>query len=283
LDLEWLYLDGDLVSAREAGVDPLGGGLLYGLGVFESFRVTAGRAFRLERHYRRARSGADALGLEISVSLADLEDGVRRLAAKAGLDESRMRVTFAARRGNDTLCLITVRPLTDYPDSLNEEGASAVISSFRRDESSPLARLKTLNYLGNLLARREAREAGAAEAILLNRRGAVAEGAASNVFAVSGGRLLTPRVEDGALPGITREAVLEVAAIVGLAAAECETRPDDLCDAEEAFFTNAVAGLVPLVDLDGKAVGAGRPGPWTRALAERYESLRRANAGSPTA
>ncbi|MEE8347063.1 MAG: aminotransferase class IV, partial [Dehalococcoidia bacterium] len=144
----------------------------------------------------------------------------------------------------------------------------------RRNETSPLARVKSLNYLDNLLAREDARRRGADEAILLNTRGKLAEGSAGNLFLVDGHRLLTPGIESGALPGITRQAVLELAAAAGLEAVESsEIETQMLHDASEAFLTNSVMEVMPLTRIDGRPVGSGRSGPVTERLARLYTEL----------
>ena len=157
---------------------------------------------------------------------------------------------------------------------------AAVVSSVRRNETSPLSRIKSLNYLDNLLAREDARRHGADEAILLNTRGFVAEGSASNVFLVQQGSLLTPGVESGALPGITRRVVLELVSAVGLEPVESEIEMSVFGDASEAFLTNSVVEIMPLTSLDGRPVGPGRPGPVTRRLQRLYRELAAAQPGT---
>ena len=177
-----------------------------------------------------------------------------------------MTLTAGTVDGSPSI-LIQARPATDYPDSMYEAGVPAVIARVRRNETSPLSRVKSLNCLDNILAREEARSAGAVEALLLNTRGVVAEGSASNVFMVHGGELRTTPVDDGALPGITREAVLEFASAVGVLAIEGSvTRPNSLVEADEVFVTNAVAGVLPITNIDGVAIAAGSPGDITRRL-----------------
>jgi branched-subunit amino acid aminotransferase/4-amino-4-deoxychorismate lyase len=169
--------------------------------------------------------------------------------------------------------MLFAREVTEYPPELRERGMAAVLSGVRRNETSPLARVKSLNYLDNLLAREEARRSGAGEALLLNTRGFIAEGAASNVFLARDGTLLTPAVEAGALPGITRQLVMELAGEEGLAVEEANVALPDLFGAGEAFLTNSVMEVMPLVSVDGRPVGPGRPGPLTERLARRYRDL----------
>jgi branched-subunit amino acid aminotransferase/4-amino-4-deoxychorismate lyase len=150
---------------------------------------------------------------------------------------------------------------------------SAVVSDVRRNETSPLSRVKSLNCLDNVLARERARRQGADEALLLNGKGMVAEGSASNLFIVDGEGLTTPGIESGALPGITRAAVIELAAEAGIACRESNLALDDLPAAKEAFLTGSIMGVMPLTRLDGSAIGDGRPGPVTGLMQRLYQRL----------
>ena len=167
--------------------------------------------------------------------------------------------------------MLLAAPLTDYPPDLYRRGMAAVFSAVRRNETSPLSGIKSLNYLDNLLAREDARRRGADEAILLNTRGLVAEGSASNVFLVRGNKLMTPGIQSGALSGITRRAVLELATAAGLEAVESEVEPSAFKDAAEAFLTNSVMEIMPLTRLDDRPVGSGRVGPASERLRHLYQ------------
>ncbi len=269
--MNWVYLDGAYVPADEARVVADDAGLLYGRGVFETFRARRGTVYRLERHFHRLRTGARVLGIGLPLALEELRLAVRQLVERCGLEDARVRLTLTAGpEGGRPSFLIQARAVTDYPEELYERGLSAVMAWARRNETSPLSRIKSLNYLDNLLAREEARRAGAHEALLLNIAGLMADGSASNIFIVREGEILTPRVEDGALPGITREAVLELAPAAGIPAREAPLTPDDLWVAQEAFLTNAVGGVMPLVSVDGTSLGDGRPGQIARCLRELY-------------
>jgi branched-chain amino acid aminotransferase len=157
---------------------------------------------------------------------------------------------------------------------------TAITASERRNEQSALSRVKSANYLQSVLARIEADRNGAQEAILLNARGYVAEASTSNVFAVAGGSLATPSVDSGALPGITRAAVIELAAEARLPVTERLVTPEELLDADEAFLTNSLMEIMPLTELDGQPIGSGRPGPVTQQLAEAYRELVRRETGA---
>ena len=269
--MTWVYLDGAFVPAAEARVAATDAGLLYGRGLFETFRARRGVAYRLECHLRRLQDGAQVIGIPMPEQLARLPEIVRELAERCELGDARMRLTVTAGpEGGRPAMLLQARPATDYPAQVYERGITAVVVSVRRNESSPLARVKSLNHLDNLLAKEEARRAGADEALLLNTRGLLAEASTSNVFLVREGKVLTPPVADGALPGITRGAVLEVAEEAGVSAREASLTMDDLRRADEAFLTNAVAGVLPLVSVDGQNVGTGMPGEITVRLGQLY-------------
>ena len=271
--MEWMFLNGRFVERREAAAPALDRGLLYGYGLFETMRSYGGRVFRLEEHYRRLCEGAAVLDLPPpAFALDDLRVAIDALLRENGLEDARIRLTVTAGPENgDGQVLLVATALTDYPQELYERGMAAVTSAIRRNETSPLSRVKSLNCLDNILAREDARRRGADHAILLNTRGFVAEGSASNVFLVSDGRLLTPGIESGALPGITRAAVIELAREAGIACAEGEVEATTLASAAEAFLTNSILGVMPLTRLDGRAVGGGRPGPTTRAISRLYD------------
>ena len=277
----WLCVGGQLVCERDATV-PATGGVLYGYGLFETMRACAGRVFRLDAHEARLRDGARILGLAVPFDAGELRRAVDAVLDRNGLAgvDAAVRLTLEGDPppADDTSpsaarWIVSARALTEYPESLYDRGASAIVSDVRRNETSPLSRLKTLNYLDNLLARRAARAAGADEAILLNTRGEVAEGAASNVFVVRGGTLLTPPIDAGALPGIARATVLELAPSLALEPRESTVTLDALRAADEAFLTNSLMEVLPLTRLDGAPIAAGRPGPIASQLREEYRAL----------
>lgn len=286
---DWLFLNGDLIQEADATLRASDRGLLSAYGLFETMRSYGGRVFRMYRHYDRLCIGARVLEMEAPLTAAALADAIRAVLERNRLADARLRLTVTAgaeeRAAVRARCgpqvMITARALTEYPPSLYRRGMAGATSRIRRNDTSPLCRVKSLNYLENLLARNDARRAGANEAILLNTRGFVAEGNASNVFVVRGDRLLTPPVSSGALPGVAREAVLELASAAGLEAAEADLEPETLAAADEAFLTNSVMEVMPLTSLDGCPIGDGRPGPVTRRILTMYQELARAETQSP--
>jgi branched-chain amino acid aminotransferase len=280
--MQWVFVNGELVRESVARVSALDRGLLQGYGLFETMRSYGGHVFRLEEHHQRLCAGAAALALEMPLSLTGLGEAVHTVLEGNGLADAYLRLTLTAGPAlgvteeadpSQAQVILFARELTEYPEALYRRGMAAVISRVRRNETSPLSRVKSLNCLDNLLAREEARREGAEEAILLNSRGLVAEGSASNVFLVRGSNLLTPSIRSGALPGITRQVVLEMATAVGLEAEEAEIEPAALFDATETFLTSSIKEVMPLTRLDGGPVGSGRPGLVSERLRRLYREL----------
>ena len=271
-------LNGELVPADEARVSALDLGFLYGYGLFETMRARSGRIFRLEQHLQRLRDSAEAIRLPLgdrdlaaacydTLRANNLLDARVRLAVSAGPGEGSPDVPTVPR----PTVLATASPYTPPPDGVYLRGHRAICSSIRQNSGSPLSRLKSANYLNNLLARDEARRAGADEALLLNERGVVSEGSTTNVFLVMDGSLVTPDVASGCLPGITRQAVIELAQGLGVDVSYREFQREALLKADEAFLTNSILGVMPLTEVDGVPIEG--PGELTRRLMEAYVEL----------
>lgn len=281
--MRWIYLNGELVQQETATVSALDRGLLYGYGLFETMRSYGGRVFRLEQHYQRLHEGAARLAMAAPLTLRELSDAVEAVLQRNELSDARVRLMLTAgAEGAAGSVTLVAREVTEYPRQLYRRGMSALVSSLRRNETSFLSGVKSLNYLDNLLAREDARRQGADEAILLNTRGLVAEGSASNVFLVLDGRLVTPNLSSGCLAGITRQAVLELASAAGLEPVESEVELSAFEDASEAFLTGSVMEVMPLTRLDGRPVGSGRVGPASERLHRLYqEMVARETAAAP--
>ncbi len=282
--MRWIYLNGELVQQETATVSALDRGLLYGYGLFETMRSYGGRVFRLEEHYQRLCRGAERVGLEVPFLLADLVGAAKGVLQSNGLEDARVRLMLTAgAEGVAGSVILLAREVMEYPRQLYRRGMPALVTSMRRNETSFLSGVKSLNNLDNVLAREEARRQGADEAILLNTRGLVAEGSASNVFLVLDGRLVTPNLSSGCLAGITRQAVLELAGESGLEAIETDVERSAFAVASEAFLTGSVMEVMPLTRLDDRPVGSGRPGPVTGRLHSLYqEMVARETSAAPT-
>ena len=288
--MPWIFLNGELVEESRAAVPALDRGLLYGYGLFETMRSYRGHVFRLEEHYLRLCRGAALLDLNVPVTLPGLREAITALLQRNNLSDAYVRLTITAgpppghgeaTHDGQEQVLLQVRQLTDYPKEMYQRGMAAVISPVRRNETSLLCRVKSLNYLDNLLARNQAQRQQAEEAILLNSHGLVAEGSASNVFLIKDSALITPSIASGALPGITRKVVLELAAETGLKTREAGVEPAALLEASEAFLTNSLMELMPLTRLDGQPIGSGRPGIVTQRLHRLYRKLALAETAHP--
>jgi branched-chain amino acid aminotransferase len=279
---EFVYVSGDFVPRKEARISALDAGVLLGAGLFETLRTYAGKPFRLGAHLARLRASGEFFRIFIRESDSQVTEAVARLVEANGLADARVRLT--ATRGpladaveNDeappATLIITAGPMTPYPAELYENGATVVVSDIRISADDPTVYHKTTGYLRNLLALRDAHRARATEALIFNTKGRLAEGSLSNVFIVSEGRLLTPTVEEGLLAGITRAAVLELAAEAGVPAEQKPLSARAVLDADEMFLTNSIMELLPVGRVERKEIGDGRPGPVTKRLAEAYRAL----------
>ncbi len=284
-----VWIDGRIVDGADARVSVLDHGFLYGDGVFEGMRVYSRRLFRLERHLDRLEVGARALGLALPGGRAALraltlatareharasgeEDGYVRLVVSRGVGELGVDPTSCP----EPFITCIVDKIRIFPEERLRSGIAMITSSRRApapDVRDP--RVKSLNYLNNALAKQEARRQGADEALLLNAQGQVAEASVANVFAVRGGRLLTPPASDGALEGITRASVLELAAEAGIPGEERTLGRYDLLAADEVFLTGSGAKVVPVSSLDGARIGRGEAGPLTQKLMAAFDRFAR--------
>ncbi|MFH0942096.1 MAG: aminotransferase class IV [Chloroflexota bacterium] len=275
-----VYLNGSLVPRERAAISVLDYGFLYGYGLFETMRAYQGRVFLLDRHLDRLESAAAQLGLPVSVP--ELAPAVRATIQANGLTNARVRLTVSRGEGSlspdpgtcqKATVLIVAEPYRPYPARVYRSGLRAVTASSRRNSQSPLSRLKTANFLESILARQEAKKAGADDALLLNEKGMLAEASMSNLFLVSRGIIMTPGLSSGVLPGITRGVVLELAAKLGIETVEAEIPPEAIIQAEEAFLTNSLIEVMPLVEIDGQPVALGQRGTVTARLHKAYRAL----------
>lgn len=266
----WLCLNGQFLPANSACLSVLDQGFLFGYGLFETILVREGRPRFLTAHLQRLETGCAALGITLPRPVTEMGDLVDQTIKLNGVVDGALRITLSAgpapgeAAGN---LVIATRPLPYTPLDY-VKGFRAGWSSFRRNEQSPLVKFKTLNYLENLLARREAREKGWDEALFLNTAGCVAEGTMSNVFLVKNDRVITPSSDQGLLPGIMRQAVLDVCRRLALQAEERPVSLDELLAASECFLTNSLMEIMPLVEIDRQPIGNGRPGDVTSQLKE---------------
>ena len=259
------FINGGIVPLETACVSILDRGLMYGDGLFETIRVVGGKAVRLERHLARLHAGAHILRFGESLRGIDFASAVASVCEANGLTDARVRLTVTRGLAEGPGRLLpsgatspTVAVTADPLPAANLDPARVVISSIRRDEKSPLCGVKSLNYLPGILARAEAADAGADDAILLNTQGNVAETTIGNIFLVKGRELITPSLDQGPLPGTVREAVLALAPDLGLNVIEAPLSPDELLEVDELFLTNAIQLARPIGQVGGTAVGNGK-------------------------
>lgn len=284
-----VWIDGRVVPGDQARIPVTDHGFLYGDGVFEGMRVYHRRLFRLEDHMERLATAARALALDIPGGIDGAREVVLETARAFGQDEAYLRLIVTRGVGSlgvdPTTCpepriLCLVDEVRIYPEEKLREGISLLTSSWRRPPADVLdPRVKSLNYLNNALAKLEARQRGADEALMLNDRGQIAEASVANLFAVRDGVLLTPPAIDGALEGITRRSVLELAERLGQPSAVRSIGRFDLFAASEVFLTGSSARIVPVGSLDGRRIGAAER-PVTDRISRAFEAFSK-EAGTP--
>jgi branched-chain amino acid aminotransferase len=279
---EIVYLNGDLIPRSQAKLSPFNFGFLYGYGIFETMRSYHGSVFRLDRHVARLHDSARTLGIYDKLKALDLSQACSDVLQANNLIDARLRLTVTLGEGDivpntATTGGITVfmaaRKMVPPSTDLYMRGYSAIISKYRRNSHSPLSHIKSTSYLESFLARQEATVAGADEVIMLNNTGFLAEGSRTNIFLFNKKMLLTPSIESGILPGITREVVLEIAKSSGIPTAIRQVKLGELLTASEAFLTSSTLEIMPLTSLDNKPIGQGKPGKITQQLMSSYSSL----------
>jgi len=279
-----IYMNGKMVPREEAKVSVFDHGILYGDGCFEGIRVYEGTIFRLREHIVRLFESAKTIGLEIPMTIEEMEQATIDTVAANNKRDAYIRLVVTRGVGDlgidPTKCptptiFIIVATITLYPPEFYEKGIPLVTASTRRIPLECLdPRIKSLNYLNNILAKLEARKAGVPEAIMLNQSGRVAECTADNIFIVKHGELKTPILTEGALPGVTRGAVLELAEEAGTRIRETLLALYDVYNADECFLTGTGAEIVPVISVDGRQIGDAKPGPMTLDLLARFRKLR---------
>jgi len=275
-----IYLDGRFVDSAEAKVSVFDHGLLYGDGVFEGIRLYSGNVFRLEEHLERLEYSARAIMLKLPLSRAELRETTCETCRQNGLKDGYIRLVVTRGVGDlglaPWLCpkpsiFIIASTITLYPKEHYDNGLSIVTVPTRRINPAAMPpTIKSLNYLNNILGKIEARQFGALEAIMLNDQGYVAECTADNIFIVHKGELITPAASQGALKGVTRSTIFDIAREIGVPIREADLTRYDVWVADECFLTGSGAEVVPAVKLDGREIGDGRPGPVTKRVLEAF-------------
>lgn len=275
-----IFLDGEFVDAAEAKISVFDHGLLYGDGIFEGIRLYKGNIFRLEQHLERLEYSAKAILLTLPWTRAQISEWTCESCRINNLTDGYIRLVVTRGPGNLGLSpasckkpsiFIIADKIQLYSEELYAKGMPVITVATRRISPAALPpTIKSLNYLNNILAKIEASNAGFHEAFMLNDQGYVSECTGDNAFIVHKGELITPTVASGALKGITREVVLEIAGEFGMPVREVNLTRYDIWIADECFLTGTAAEIIPVTAVDGRVIGTGSPGPWTGRFLEAF-------------
>lgn len=285
-----VWIDGQYYDKQEARISVWDHGLLYGDGIFEGIRAYNGRVFRLREHLERLYRSARSVLIEIPMSLEEMSEQVVDCVRRNGLVDAYIRLLVTRGVGDLGLdprkctrasVVVIADRISLYPPETYQSGLKLVVAGTRKNAVDALnPRIKSMNYLNNILAKIEAIQAGAAESVMLDRNGFVTECTSENLFTVQQGVLFTPTPVVGILEGITRRVVIEMARSRGYRVEEAFMTTHDLFMADECFVTGTGAEILPVVELSGRPIGDGRPGALTRELLEAYRDLTRSE-GTP--
>ncbi|MBI1871036.1 MAG: aminotransferase class IV [Chlamydiae bacterium] len=277
-----IYFNNRFFKENEAPELILDRGLFFGDGIFESLRFINEKAIGLEAHIQRLFYGMEILKIEPAWKPEEILSLINKTVLESGLDDCYIRLSVTRGKwmgsippivsGKPNLIIIS-RKFLPFREEIYERGYRTLTLPIRRNETSPLSQIKSLNYLDNILGRMEALEKEVDEGIFLNTKNGVTEGTASNLFLIQGKKLITPPQEDGILGGITRKIILERCPSLDLKPEIRSIHPDEIIQANEAFLTNALMGIVPWVESNGKKIGSGKPGPLTQSLRSLYKKL----------
>ena len=273
-------MNGKFVDMVDAKISIFDRGFLYGDGVFETMRSYAGVVFKLEEHMDRLSGAMGLLKIKVPYSKKYLMDAIYEVLTVNGLKSANIRISVT--RGEGILgigyrdefvpnTVIVAKELKEYPDWMYLKGISAKVVDVRQNEFSPLPKIKSLNFLNYILARQSAKEKGFDEAILMNTTNYIAEASTSNIFLVKRNRIVTPSLDSGALPGITRAVIIKIAKRLRLDIEEDKVPYVELLDANEVFLTNSLVEVLPVTKLDSKKAGKGIPGEITKLLHVSYQ------------
>ena len=278
-----VYVNGEFVTKDKAVVSVYDHGFLYGDGVFEGIRAYNGNVFRLKEHLVRLYESAKSIMLEIPHTFEEVEKIVVETLQRNNLKSGYIRLVISRGKGNlgidprscPTASVICIaEELALFPKELYESGVEVISASYRRNRSDVLSpKTKTLNYLNNVLVKIEANQAGVGESLMMNDQGYVAEGSSDNIFIVKNGEVITPPGYIGALVGITRNAIMEVAANKGYKVKEDVFTRHDVYVADEVFLTGTAAEVIAVVKVDGRVIGDGKPGPITNNILKGFREI----------
>ncbi len=273
-----IFINGHFLKPSRAKIPIQNVGFLFGWGIFETMRSYKGSVYRLSDHIKRLTSSASFLGIPLTLSDKEISQIVYETLKINNLQEAYIKIILSGGTYSGKLSdpsskstfVVISKPITSFPESWYKEGISVTFSSIRRNSASPIYQHKTLNFLENIIAKREAEEKGYQEAIFLNNEGYLTEGSVTNIFLVKKGDLFTPSVDCGLLPGITRQVVFEICSHLGILCKERKIKPEEIWDADEIFLTNSIREILPVARINTHQVRDGKPGAITRLLMKEY-------------
>jgi branched-chain amino acid aminotransferase len=279
-----VYIDGEFLPPEQAKISVFDHGFLYGDGIFEGIRAYNGRVFKLSEHLNRLFRGAKAILLTIPLTQEQLGQTVLECLRRAGLKDAYIRLIVSRGKGDLGLdpakcregasIIIIVDGIALYPKEIYESGLKMITVTTRRNVPTAInPAIKSLNYLNNIIARLEVTRAGCLEGLMLNHEGYVAEATGDNIFLLRDGKLLTPPVSVGILDGITRRTAIELTKTMGIETKEEQFTVYDVYTSDECFLTGTAAEIAPVVELDGRIIGDGKPGKMTKDLMQRFHEL----------
>lgn len=280
-----VYIDGQFYAKEDAKVSVFDHGLLYGDGVFEGIRFYDGKVFRFDEHLRRLELSARAIALKLPITLEEIKEATLETIRQNELRDGYVRLVLTRGPGdlglNPLLCpkasvIVIASTIKLYPPEMYANGLAVATCATRRvphGAFSPM--IKSLNYLNNIMAKMEAQNAGAGEGLMLNEQGFVAECTGDNIFVIKDGKMTTPPISSGALAGVTRAVVLEMAEELGVPVSEPEMTRYDIYTADECFLTGTAAEIIPVATLDNRPIHDGKPGPLTKKFIECFHQLTR--------
>lgn len=270
-----VYLNGEIINEKDATISVFDGGFTHGNGLFETMRAYDGTIFALDRHLDRLYKSAGILGYPNIPGKTVLMDACKNTITANNLGDARLRLTVTAGAPDTQkpTILITATPYAGYNEGFYQNGISAIILNGYRTSGDLTTTIKSTSYLSSIMAKRRAESAGYNEAVLVNEKGHIAEGSCTNIFAVKDGYIITPPIEDGLLPGITRDVVIEIAVAHGYHTLQQSLQITNIFDKDELFLTNSLMEIMPLTKLDGNQIGDGLPGKVTQNLHALYRQV----------
>lgn len=274
-----IFIKGKFLPAKKAKISIQDTGFLFGYGLFETMRSYEGFVYKLEEHIKRLSFSADFLKIPLPFPGATISETIQKALSINNLYDAYIKLILSggiytgkiSQAPSEPNFIIQTLPFVPYPDNWYKEGIKASIASIKKSSSSFIYTHKTLNFLENIIAKREAEEKGYQEAIFLNTEGFLTEGSTSNIFIVKKGKVITPSLSSGILPGVTRSVILALCNQQSIPFEEKKVKPEELLKADEAFLTNSLREVIPLARVNSCTIGKGEVGDITKVLMKEYK------------